>query len=322
MGSNAGDTHALTEITPAGGFPSGPAGYGSTALSSPEGVAIDASNNVFVTDLYANRVFKFNATGLLVNTFAPPSLYAPVGIAIDTDNSLWVVNDAASSISHLTATGVNVTGSPYSTLSVGDDIVLNTVGNWTSSYGSGSAGYISHFADAHPTFGEASYTVSGTVEDVALDSSGNVWYSARGSSSNGTVSRISSTGIATLTPILVPSPLQPASIFIDGLNHVWVAAYNQTTQSTPDVLLEYSPTGLLLSPSGGYSANGTLSSSPGFPEGIAIDGSGNLWITGSFVSNNGATQQNAVVTELIGVASPLITPIAVAAGSASLGTRP
>ncbi len=165
--------------------------------------------------------------------------------------------------------------------------MLNTVGNWTSSYGSGSAGYISHFADAHPTFGEASYTVSGTVEDVALDSSGNVWYTARGSS-NGTVGRISSTGIATFTPILVPSPLQPASIFIDGLNHVWVAAYNQTTQSTPDVLLEYSPTGLLLSPSGGYSANGTLSSSPGFPEGIAIDGSGNLWITGSFVSNNGS----------------------------------
>jgi len=48
------------------------------------------------------------------------------------------------------------------------------------------------------------------------------------------------------------------------------------------------------------------------PNGIAVDGSGNVWVA------NGSN--NAV--ELIGAATPVVTPIAVALANNTLGARP
>jgi len=104
---NLGNVHALTEITPAGVYQSGTAGYGSSALVSPQGLAIDANSNVYVTDVYPNTIVKFASNGSLISTFAPTSLAVPLGIAIDTDNTLWVASSR--SVSHITAGGVDAT---------------------------------------------------------------------------------------------------------------------------------------------------------------------------------------------------------------------
>ena len=49
------------------------------------------------------------------------------------------------------------------------------------------------------------------------------------------------------------------------------------------------------------------------PSGIAIDGSGDVW-----VSNNG----NSTVSEFIGAATPVVTPLSVGVKNSTLGTRP
>jgi streptogramin lyase len=49
------------------------------------------------------------------------------------------------------------------------------------------------------------------------------------------------------------------------------------------------------------------------PFGIAIDGSGNLWFT--YYADN-------EIVELVGVATPVVTPLAVAVQSATLGAQP
>lgn len=157
---NLGNVHALTEITPAGVYQSGTAGYGSSALVSPQGLAIDANSNVYVTDVYPNTIVKFASNGSLISTFAPTSLAVPLGIAIDTDNTLWVASSR--SVSHITAAGVDATGSPFATLSNGTDIALNTAGNCTGDYGSGANGYITNYVNSHP-IGEVSFGVAGNT---------------------------------------------------------------------------------------------------------------------------------------------------------------
>ena len=326
-GNSAGNTgygHTLTEITPGGTYMSGATGYGSSSLSSPQGVAIDASSNVYVTDLYGNKVFKFSSGGGLSNTFAPTSLATPLGIAIDTDSTLWVAS-STSEVSHLTVAGAEASGSPFATPSSGTDVVLNTAGNWTDEYAGGISGYLTNYRNAMPGIGEAAIPVNNHPAGLALDSTGNLWYSADVNGGGGTLGRLSPTGTSNLAAITIASPLTPQGVFIDGLNHVWVSTYNSASQTTPSAMLEYTSTGVLISPAGGYSANGTLSPSPGFPGAIAVDGSGNLWLTGNTPvvgSSTGATQQNAYVTELIGIAAPVVTPIADAAATGALGTQP
>ncbi len=219
---NAGTTHSLTEITPAGVFQSGATGYGSSAMTAPTGVAIDASNNVYVTDVYANKIFKFASNGSLTSTFAPSSLQIPVGIAIDTDSTLWVANNGAT-ISHLTAAGVDASGSPYATQAGGGDIALNSAGNWSAEYrlGSGANGSLAHYSKSQGIV--TGVGVTGNAAGVALDSSGYVWYATDGSS-QGTVGRLNASGGSNLTPVGVASPLEPQEVAIDGLNRVWVNA--------------------------------------------------------------------------------------------------
>ncbi len=315
-------THALTEISPAGIYLSGASGYGSTNLQFPEGVAIDASNNVYVTDIYANKVLKFAANGSLLNSFSPASLNAPSGIAVDTDGSLWIVN--LRTISHVTAGGVDAAGSPYATQPGGTDIVLNAAGVWSSDYGAGQGanGYLSNYSRSRMSSPVVSYPVSGSPVGLAFDSSGNLWYGTDASDGGGIVGRFNASGGSNLTPIAVAYPLTPQEVFVDGMNHVWVNTYNVMTPSAPSVLLEYSATGALLSPATGFAANGTLSAYPGTPGGLAVDGSGNVWMSGQSVGSNGLTVASAFVTEVIGIAAPVVTPIAVAAANGTLGMRP
>jgi hypothetical protein len=67
-------------------------------------------------------------------------------------------------------------------------------------------------------------------------------------------------------------------------------------------------TGAAITPSTGYT-NGSLN----YPIGIAVDGSGNLWV---------ASVDGNSITEFIGVAAPVLTPVAVGVANNTLGTRP
>jgi hypothetical protein len=141
---------------------------------------------------------------------------------------------------------------------------------------------------------------------IAIDGLGNAWIA----NSFNTVSKFSSAGTA-----LSPSSGYtggglngPDSIAIDGSGNAWIA------NNTPSTVSELSNAGVALSPSSGYTGGGL-----GEPLSIAIDGSGNVWTVNYSWS----------LTELIGAATPVITPICAglpatptADGSSNLGTRP
>jgi len=81
MGTS-GKQHSLTE---AGQF------------AMPTNVAVDADNNLYVTDTYNSRVEVFDADGNFIRAWGkagdqPGKLFRPKGIAIDADGHVWIAD--------------------------------------------------------------------------------------------------------------------------------------------------------------------------------------------------------------------------------------
>jgi DNA-binding beta-propeller fold protein YncE len=80
----------------------GTAGKGHTLtepgqFSVPTNVALDADNNLYVTDTYNNRVEIFDADGNFIRQFGkagdrPGAFSRPKGIAVDVDGHVWVAD--------------------------------------------------------------------------------------------------------------------------------------------------------------------------------------------------------------------------------------
>jgi streptogramin lyase len=167
----------------------------------------------------------------------------------------------------------------------------------------------------------AGYGGGGHSNQLAIDSAGNVWI-ANSNGSASSLSELSNNG----TPITGNSGYtgggiidQPAAIAIDGAGCIWTA-------NSARGVSEFTNCGAALSPASGYTGGYGASGTSGYlgtvdaPVGIAIDGSGNVWI---------ANQGNGTLTEFIGAGTPVITPIAAGLpstpttdGSSNLGTRP
>lgn len=134
---------------------------------------------------------------------------------------------------------------------------------------------------------------------AAIDSSGNVWLANQ----NGTVSALTSTGgNFTGSPFTTGSTSYSDSLAIDGSNNIWV------TNTTGAAIYVLNDAGGAIAPTGGYSPNGTVE-----PDGIAIDPSGNVWYD---------SLNSAALYELVGAASPTVTPLSNAVANSKLGTKP
>jgi streptogramin lyase len=81
-------------------------------LSSPEGIAVDASGNAWVAD-YAGLVVEINNSGTIVSGtggFTPGGLAGPEGIAIDGAGNVWVSNFTGYGIVELSNSGATLSG--------------------------------------------------------------------------------------------------------------------------------------------------------------------------------------------------------------------
>jgi sugar lactone lactonase YvrE len=102
VGSDCQNPH-MQRFTAAGGFVTSwgfPAGY----LGSPNGVAIDGSGNVFVTDYELNRVYKFTNAGALVISWA--TAQQPVDVVVDGSGNVLVLALGGQQLQKFTNDGV------------------------------------------------------------------------------------------------------------------------------------------------------------------------------------------------------------------------
>jgi hypothetical protein len=330
----------LTELTSLG-VPVTATGYTGGGLDVPEGIAIDSTEHVWLTNgmpTDTGGVSEFTNTGSPVSSTAYANgggnaSNTPRGIAFDQSGNAWIVNSSANSLIELSTADAAVGTSPFSGGGLAGplNIAIDGLGDaWVTnqSYNSSTnstTSAISEFSTSGSPLSSATGFTGNTnlPSGIAIDSGGNIWIANQGNSS---VTKLANSGasLSGTGGFTGGGLVGPSGIAIDGAGNVWVsntAGYSIT---------ELSSSGSAISPTSGY---GNLNSG-GFldaPGPIAIDGSGDVWAVNRVLTNGSRYPDsgNYYIIEFIGAAAPVITPLSAGLGttfstdgSSKLGTRP
>jgi hypothetical protein len=290
-------------------------GYTGGGLDGPTNIAIDSSGNIWLTNqYYPVSLTEFSNSG---EALSPPTGYVvnlvyPSAIAIDGSGDVWIA-DAAKALAEFSNSGVlfpptGTYGGDQGVGGLNDCVGVAIDGSenvWVSNSVNGTISELSNSGSAISPSTGFSVLPSGTpVGSLAFDSSGNLW------NLSGFLYKMHySGGVLNSSSAITSGGLNgPTGMSIDGSGRVWLVSSSGGIGNAVGTVSEFSNAGVALSPSTGFNP-----SSLKYPGGIsiAVDGSGNVWTT---TGNS--------VNELIGVATPVITPIAAGVKNNMLGTRP
>jgi hypothetical protein len=275
----------------------------STALNESYGLTVDGSNNIWVANEQTSssinggsgNVMKFSNTGQLLSGasgYTAGGVYYPQGLAADTTGNVWVVDYGDSLVTLLTSAGTAMNGATAwgtGQLALPVSVAVDASHNaWVANQSSNTVTRIS--ADGSKI---TAISCCDGASGVAIDQSGNAWVANYFGNS---ISEVSNAGAVLLTGQTGGGVDHPQGIAIDGAGKVWVGNLHNATIS--EFAGSTSPTpGTPLSPSAGLGTDAQL----GSPFAVAIDQSGNIWVTNS----NGAN----TVTTFVGLATPVKTPL-------------
>ena len=275
-------------------------------------IAIDVNGNAWVLD--SNSVGEFNGSGTLSGPYSSGlGLSSPTSIAMDASSNAWIGDPSTASVVKVSSAGTLSGTFTGSGLTAPGPVAIDPSGDaWIADTTSGAIVELS--PTGSPLSGASGYTAVGlnTPTGIAIDHSGNVWVSNSGGA-NGSVTEISKTGtlLSGSTGFTNSALSYPNAIAIDGAGNAWVAGENATS--------EISPAGTFLSGSTGFpAADGPNGFTVGF--GIAVDGSGDVWL--NYDPYNFLYGYSYYMQELVGAATPVVTPISLGVKNNTLGTRP
>ena len=309
---NSGSS-SLSELEYNGTVLSGTSGFGIGALDSPTSVAIDPSGFVSVANFYGSSLTQFFTSGAVRTKPQGSGLYEPYGIAIDSVDNIWVSNSGDNTLSEFQSSGAASSGTNgFAGVNAPAGIAADTSRDvWTTVWASLPYAIVeatpSNVPGNPPTLTPITEEQLAAPYGIAIDGSGNIWVTNTGG--NGSLSEYSPSQGKWLSP----DPLgftgggidDPYGVAIDGAGNVWTANYGGNSNSVS----EFNSQGAAISGGNGYVSNGLL-----FPYALAIDPSGNLWVASDNTSGP--------LTEFVGAAAPVVTPLAAGATNGQLGTRP
>jgi len=291
-------------------FASGITGSG---LHESYGMAIDATNNVWVVNdetpgspNNGGSVAEFTNAGVVItspNGYTSSKygylgyttgVYFPTGIASDPNGNMWIANYGNSTYALYSTSGTPITtncnsnGCGYGRLAfpVAAAVDNNHVG-WFADQGSNTVTRVS--ADGSTV---TSITCCSGASGLAVDAQGYVWVANYFGDS---ISQLSNAGTVISNGYTGGGIAHPQGIAVDGGGTVWIADYRGKSISALAGSQATKP-GAALSPSAGYGTDAGLSE----PYALAIDASGNIWISNQALDS---------LTEFVGVAVPVKTPL-------------
>lgn len=279
----------VTELSPAGAV----LATSSTGGSGFDSIAVAPNGNVYVAASGSNALYAYDANlkALSNSPWTSAPLTAPTAVAVDSSNNVYVTDggNSASILQKFSSAGTLNTSISNQCLTRVTQIAIDPSDTLWASISSSNA--ICRVSNPSGSQIFTSQSQPSAPTNVAIDSSGNGW-AAAGAQTN--LFMYSPSG--TQTPYgVINNAAQgglssPTFIAIDGANNVWL-----TNNGNAYALSEFAHSGAAITSSTGYQS-GNLTT----PSWIAIDPSGDVWIP-----NQGANS----VTELIGVATPTVTPL-------------
>lgn len=304
----------VVKLAPNGEMLSPPEGFTGGGLRHSISIAVHDDGSVWVANLDGidsrGSVTKLDASGNIlsgIRGFTGGGIAFPFAVAIDQIGNVWVANTGPMSVSKLRADGAPLSPAEgYTGAGVFYPVQLAIDGYgdvWVANQGNDSVSKLDD--QGQGVSPEGGYTAQGLVlpQGIAVDSVGVTWASSSygqsvvGFTSNGELftpaSGFAGGGID-----------RPAALVLDGTGAVWVNNYYRNSISHLVGANGDAHPGTPLSPD----ETGFTASSLSRPYGLAIDGAGNVWI-----SNSG----NDTLTQFIGVADPVRTPVVGPAVSSS-----
>jgi hypothetical protein len=317
-----------------------PITYTGANIRNPQYAAIDGSGNFWVTndstgsgvisEITPTGSYPFGTSGTTFNG----TLSGPNSIAFDVSGNAWVTNANSANFSTRTPSGVTGTV-PQTTCSTSSALAFDGIGNlWSASAAPNQAicKYSVSGTSATQTVGGLISSNMSSLARIAFDSGANAWIGANTAlvqvSSSGTFTsyniglsntavafddyrglwmasdsvngrflyQVTSSGTVSYTHYGGGLNVNYA-MAIDSAGTIWLPNYfNGLTPATGVGVSVFDNYGDAISPNAGFTA-GSLDG----PHDLVIDGSGNVWIP---------SYSNSTITEYIGAASPVVTPMA------------
>jgi RHS repeat-associated protein len=253
-------------------------GSGNGQFSYENGVAVDASGDVWVADTSNHRVQEFSASGEFIRKFGSEGsgegqFKYPWGIAVSPEGNLWVSDTANARLEEFSSTGTFIRQTAPGSFVEPFGVAVCPSGNvWAADIRGYQLKEFSSTGAVIRTVGEAG---SGngqfnTPTGLTCDSSNNVWVADAG---NNRVQELSSTG-AYINKFGTAGSGNgqfnaPLGVAIDSAGTVWV------TDRSNNRVQGFTQSGQYLTQVGSYgSGNGQFSE----PSGIAVTPSGAVYV--------------------------------------------
>ncbi|GAB4024554.1 NHL repeat-containing protein [Spirosoma gilvum] len=244
----------------------------SASFNQPAGVVVDGGGNLFIADAINQRVRKV-ATNGIINTVAgngttdfggdngpatSAALNQPAGLALDGNGNLFVADQLNNRIRKIASDGT----------------ITTVAGNGEASFS----------GDEGPATSAALNSPSG----VAVDGPGNLFIVDQGNhrirkvSTDGTIRTIAGNGTADFGgdggPAVSASLYLPSGVAVDGAGSVFIA--DVVNQRIRKVSIDGTISTIAGNGTEGFSGDGgpAVSASLNLPFGVALDGSGNVYI--------------------------------------------
>lgn len=291
---------SVSEFAPGGAavFPSGISGSG---INQSYGMALDVQDNVWVANEQTTSnngsgdVTELSSSGQpLATALTGGGINFPIGVAADINGDMWFADYGDSKVTLLASSGEPISSAAgWGGMSLAFPVAL-AVDSGHNAWVANQGGLlpITEISADGSTVTNYNCDCNG-ASGVATDQSGNVWIANYYGDS---VSEVNTCGTLELGAAAGGGVRRPQGIAIDGAGTVWVANYQGNSISEIDGASGTAP-GTFLSPSTGFGTDANLLG----PYALAIDASGNIW-----VSNSGAN----TLTQFIGIAAPVKTPLA------------
>ena len=244
-----------------------------STLSSPFGVAVDGSGNLYIADTWNNRLLKETpSSGSYVESSIQIGTPYPTAVAVDGGGNLYIADSSSNRIvkETVSASGYTETVVQTSALSYPGALVVDGSGNL----------YIADSGNNRvlvevPSAGAYTETILPTSglnypSGIAVDGSGNVYIS---DTYNGRVLKETASQIGYTESVLPTSAEGPLGIAVDSRGNVYISDdYYDSSWNPQNVVLRETVS------AGTYSESTLVTSALNIPDGIAVDPRGNVYI--------------------------------------------